>query len=105
MRTLFARSRSRRCLLLAIAVLTLRPDERAWAQDQQQVLVLYSTRRDAQIVVVGDRELQRILGQGLPGGIDYYSEDLDDSRFGLPEYEKAFRDSLGLKYERQRFDL
>ena len=32
---------------------------------QKQVLVLYSTRRDAQIAVVGERELPRILEQGL----------------------------------------
>ena len=45
----------------------LGPVEAALAADgQKQVLVLYSTRRDAQIAVVGDRELPRILEQGLP---------------------------------------
>ena len=50
------------------------------AQDQKQVLVLYSNRRDAQIVTVGDRELPRILNDGHPDGIDYYSEVIDRVR-------------------------
>ena len=52
----------------------------AWAQPQKQVLVVYSTRRDAQIVAIGERELPRILEQGL-GRLDYYSEYIDDARF------------------------
>jgi signal transduction histidine kinase len=79
---------------------------RAWSADEQKrVLVLYQPRRDSQVVVVGDRELPPLLGNGLPGGVDYYSEALDQSRFLNPEYQRAFRDSLHLKYERHRFDL
>jgi signal transduction histidine kinase len=74
-------------------------------QRQKQVLVLYSTRRDAQIVVVGDRELQQIFGNGIPDGVDYYSEALDQGRFSHPEYQGAFRDSLRLKYQLQHFDV
>jgi len=59
---------------------------------QKQVLVLYSTRRDAQIVVVGDREMPRILAGGLPEGLDYYSEFIDSARFQHQDYQDAFRD-------------
>jgi two-component sensor histidine kinase len=72
---------------------------------QKRVLALYTTRRDAQIVVVGDRELQRMFAEGLPGGVDYYSEHIDQARFAHADYETAFRDSLRLKYQQQRFDL
>ena len=64
-----------------------------------------ATRRDAQIAVVGDRVLEPLLGKGLPGGVDYYSEGLDQARFAHADYQTAFRDSLRLKYEQQRFDL
>jgi hypothetical protein len=80
----------------------------AMAQDpdrQKQVLVLYATRRDAQIAVVGDRVLEPFLGSGLPGGIDYYSEGLDQARFAKADYQTAFRNSLRLKYDQQRFNL
>jgi signal transduction histidine kinase len=77
----------------------------AWAADQKQVLVLYSTRRDAQIAVVGDRELPRILEQGLSPGLDYYSEFIDQARFSQIDYQTAFRDFLRLKYEGKAFDL
>ena len=77
----------------------LGPLDVAWAADgQKQVLVLYSTRRDAQISVVGDRELPRILDEGLTEGLDYYSEYIDQARFPDPEYKAAFRDFLRLKY-------
>ena len=78
----------------------------ASAQDRQkQVLVLYSTRRDAQIVVVGDKELPRILEQGLPDGLDYYSEFIDTARFPSAGYAAGFRDFLRVKYGDHRFDL
>ena len=75
----------------------------AWAQPQKQVLVVYSTRRDAQIVAIGERELPRILEQGL-GRLDYYSEYIDDARFSDSAYQDAFRDFLLLKYKDVRFD-
>ena len=75
----------------------------AWAQPQKQVLVVYSTRRDAQIVAIGERELPRILEQGL-GRVDYYSEYIDDARFSDSAYQDAFRDFLLLKYKDVRFD-
>ena len=87
MRRSFTRGPFGRWLLIATAVVALRLGDTAWAQErQQQVLVLYSTRRDAQIVVVGDRELPQILGDGLPAGIDYYTEHIDQARFSHAEY-------------------
>ena len=106
MRRSFTRGPFSPRLLIATTVVTLLLGDRAWAQERQkQVLVLYSTRQDSQIVIVGDRELQRILGKGLPGGIDYYTEHIDQARFSHAEYEVAFRDSLRLKYEHHRFDV
>lgn len=72
---------------------------------QKQVLVLYATRRDAQIVVVGDRELPRILETGLSEGVDYYSEFIDNARFPSSGYADSFRDYLRVKYSDRRFDL
>jgi signal transduction histidine kinase len=72
---------------------------------QKQVLVLYSARRDSQIAKVGDRELPRILEADLPQSVDYYSEFMDVPRFQDPEYSRAFRDYLVLKYKGHHFDL
>jgi signal transduction histidine kinase len=75
----------------------------ALAPPQKHVLVVYSTRRDAQVVAVGERELPRILEQGL-GTLDYYSEYIDQARFPDNGYQTAFRDFLRLKYQNVRFD-
>ena len=53
----------------------------------------------------GDRELPRMLEQGLGGDLDYYSEFIDQARFPDAEYQTAFRDFLRVKYRGQRFDL
>jgi signal transduction histidine kinase len=74
-------------------------------QDQKQVLVLYSVRRDAQLVIVGERELTRILKKGISGGIDYYSEFIDQGRFDQPDYVAALRDFLRSKYKAKTFDV
>jgi signal transduction histidine kinase len=66
---------------------------------------VYSTRRDAQIVSVGDRDLPRILERGLTQEVDYYSEFLDEARFANRDYRAAFRDFLRLKYSDHWFDL
>ena len=73
--------------------------------DQKQVLVIYAARRDTQIAVVGDRELPPLLEQGLPEGVDYYTEYLDGARFPDAGYREGFRDFLGVKYRGHRFDL
>ena len=77
----------------------------AFAADQTRVLVLYAARRDAQIAIVGDRELPLLLERGLPAGLDYYSEYLDLVRSEDPTYQAGFRDYLLLKYSGIRFDL
>jgi signal transduction histidine kinase len=72
---------------------------------QKAVLVLYATRRDAQIVTVADRELPQVLEEGIPEGIDFYSEFLDQARFARADYRNAFRNFLALKFRDLRFDL
>jgi hypothetical protein len=95
----------RRWVLIALAVCAVVPDSTAWAAGQNRVLVVYSTRRDAQIVSVGDRDLPRILERGLTQEVDYYSEFLDEARFANRDYRAAFRDFLRLKYSDHWFDL
>jgi signal transduction histidine kinase len=93
-------------LPIAVVLAELQSAGAAWAaQRQKQVLVLYSTRRDSQIVIVGERELPRILDSGLGEGVDYYSEYIDRARFPDMLYQTGFRDFLRLKYERHLFDL
>jgi signal transduction histidine kinase len=77
----------------------------AFASEQKQVLVLYSTRRDSQASILGDRELPRILERGLGESLDYYSEYIDLGRFPEPGYQKAFSDFLRTKYQGHRFDV
>jgi signal transduction histidine kinase len=91
-------------LLLAVVELASAGSLHA-AQGQKQVLVLYSTRSDAQIAIVGERELPRVLESGLGGALDYYSEYFDRGRFPDAAYELAFSDFLRLKYKGHEFDL
>jgi len=78
----------------------------AWAQNEQkQVLVLFSTRRDAQIVAISERVLPQILDKAAPEGVDYYSEYIDQARFPDEKYQLALRDFLRLKYQDKKFDL
>jgi signal transduction histidine kinase len=91
-------------LILAACVWIGRTDS-ALAQDgQKQVLVLFSTGRDAQVSILSERELPRILDRGLGRSLDYYSEFIDSGRFPDPHYQAAFRDFLRLKYRGRRFD-
>src|SRR4029079_3080611 len=106
MRTLTCGAWFRRRLVAFVVALAARLPGHALAQSvQRQVLVLYSARRDAQIVTVGEREFPRILDQGLREGLDYYSEYIDRSRFPEDSYKTAFRDFLRLKYQDKRFDV
>jgi signal transduction histidine kinase len=78
------------------------------AAGTKHVLVLYSTSRAAPISVAGERDLPRILEQGLDQDLDqalaYYSEYIDQGRFPDPDYQRAFHDFLRVKYQGQRFD-
>jgi len=94
------------CCFWTLALIAAGGSPVAWAAaGQKQALVLYSTRRDAQIAVVGEREFPRVLEAGLAEGLDYYSEYIDGGRFPDPEYRVAFRDFLRLKYKDHRFDV
>jgi signal transduction histidine kinase len=73
--------------------------------DHKQVLVLHSSRRDAQFSIISESELPRLLDVGLARNLDYYSEFIDISRFPQPSYRAAFREFLELKYQGVRFDL
>jgi signal transduction histidine kinase len=91
-------------LILAVAM-ALVPARASAANERKQVLVLFSMRRDTQIAIVGDREMPRLLERGLSRKIDYYSEYIDAGRSSDPQYQKAFRQYLALKYGGARLDL
>ena len=98
----------RRWLFISLALAILGPAEPAWAANgatAKEVLVLHSTRRDALMSVAGDRELPRVIEQGLRHDLQYYSEYIDLGRFPDPAYRAAFRDFLRVKYKGQRFDV
>jgi signal transduction histidine kinase len=105
------RFRTRPTSLWCIAILVLAAmfelaDVPVWAQtSQKHVLVLYATRRDAQIALIGDREIPRILDAALEDGVDYHSEYIDRARFGSSDYRKAFGSFLRSKYNGQQFDV
>ena len=81
---------------VAVALLELAGPSAVQAaqENQPQVLILYSTRRDAEIATIVDRELPRIISEGLGGPLDHYSEYIDLSRFPDPKYQAGFRDFL-----------
>ena len=92
--------------MLGIGLAELFVCSAAWAQNQQkQVLMLFSTRRDAQIVAISERVLPQLLDQAAPEGVDYYSEYIDQARFPDEKYQLALRDFLRLKYQDKTFDL
>lgn len=75
------------------------------SERQTQVLVIYATRRDAQLAVVGERDLPRLFEDGLDGRLDYYTEFIDPGRFEESDYQEALGAFLQKKYEDHRFDL
>jgi len=90
-------------LLAAVSELAANP---AWAQtSQKKVLVLYSTRRDAQVSLTGDREIPRLLDAALDEDVDYHSEYIDRARFQGSDYRKVFGSFLRSKYAGQQFDV
>src|SRR4051812_33857941 len=95
------RSPLRRCLLAALIVLgPFALGGTGYAQTaQKRVLVLYTTRRDSQFSMIGERELPRILDAGLSRNLDYYAEFVDPARSPEPAYMTAFRDFVRQKYQ------
>jgi signal transduction histidine kinase/ActR/RegA family two-component response regulator len=90
---------------LSIALAQVAAPSLAYAQSEgKQVLVLYSTRPDAQLSIIGESRLPRTLDAGHAQDLVYYSEFIDDSTFPESAYP-AFREFLRLKYQGTRFDL
>src|SRR4051812_22758371 len=71
---------------------------------QTRVLVLYSTRRDGQFSIIGERELPRILDVGPSPNLDYYAEFIDLARSSEPGSRTTSRISLRQKSKGGRFD-
>jgi signal transduction histidine kinase len=103
-------SRSRlqpaRWLLIVVVIsASLAPAHATPASDRQcRVLVLHSSRRDAFIALMTDRELPRLIGAGLHEPVDYHAEYIDLPRFPDAGYQAAFRDFLRLKYHDIQLD-
>jgi signal transduction histidine kinase len=101
---LFRPGRSPRWIAALVLLALVSPAVEALAA-QKQVLVLYATRRDAQVAVLADRELPTMLEDLLGEKLDYYAEYLDLARFPGVGYQSAVRDFLQVKYKDQTFDL
>jgi signal transduction histidine kinase len=98
----------RRQALLAVALTTCGLAPLANAQDTdrpKQILVLNSTRQNEQFYVVSEREMPRLLTEGLGEPVDFYTEYFDFDRFPQPDYETVYLDLLRRKYKEKRFDL
>jgi hypothetical protein len=76
-------------LAAALAFALVLVDAASAKMREKQVLVLYAARRDAQIAVVADRELPRILEESFARRVDYYSEFIDQSRFPSDDFAAA----------------
>ena len=102
-------SRRSRFLPWASATLAVIVTSFVWvthaSADQKTVLVLYATRSDARISVMGDRELPRRLERGLGQRVNHFSEHLDLARFPDAQYRTAIADFLHLKYGQHQLDL
>src|SRR4051794_32753785 len=80
----------------------------AWTADAQpedkRVLVLYSTRPDAQLSIIGESKLPEILNFDPAQSVVHYSEFIDVTTFPERAHD-ALLEFLRLKYEGIRFDL
>jgi signal transduction histidine kinase len=98
--------RRRALLAIALTACVLGPLAKAQGADRpKQVLVLNSTRQNEQFYVVSEREVPKLLAEGLGERVDYYTEYFDYHRFPHPDYEGVYLDFLRQKYEGRRFDL
>src|SRR5262245_12562121 len=75
------------------------------AGSPKNVLFLSVARPDEQFSVVSEREMPKLLTEGLEANVDYYSEYLDHLRFSPAVYEQVYLDFLRRKYEAIRIDL
>ncbi len=93
-------------LVVALAACVLAPLARAQdANRSKQVLVLNSARQNEQFYVVSEREMPRLLTEGLGNDVDFYTEYFDVGRFPHPDYETVYLDFLRRKYKERRLDL
>ncbi len=98
--------RSIRCQALLGAILAgLITGDPANASPSKDVLVLNSTRHNEQFYVVSEREMPRLLADGLGQRVNVYSEYLDANRFPQSEHPTTYVDFLRRKYAGQHFDL
>ena len=100
--------RAARLALLAMALLAGALESLASAQPAggpKQVLVLSSTRQDEQFSIVAEREVPKLLAEGLNERVDYYTEYFDFLRFPQPDYHSVYLEFLRQKYEGRHFDL
>jgi len=98
--------RARRLIWILVSGLSLIPAvSLAQETGQKKVLVVYSTRRDTQLPTMADREIPKLLQQGLSAAPDFYSEHIDAARFPEAPYQAAFREYLRLKYLGKHFDV
>src|SRR5580765_6826653 len=93
-------------LAVAFAACVLAPLARAQdANRSKQVLVLNSARQNEPFYVVSEREMPRLLTEGLGESVDFYAEYFDVGRFPHPDYETVYLDFLRRKYNERRLDL
>jgi signal transduction histidine kinase len=90
---------------LVVLLLSIQTATAVAQVNEKRALVLYATRRDAQISIVGEREISRILDAAVPKGVDLYSEYIDRARFPDASYRAGFADFLRVKYAGTRFDV
>src|SRR5437899_106050 len=76
------------CVLLCLAV---RPAHTAGGDAQKRVLLVHMLRRDPPVSTGAEDVYRKVLGDALGSQLDYYSEYIDERRFGKPQYRSALR--------------
>jgi signal transduction histidine kinase len=93
-------------LAVALTVCVLAPLASAQNPNRsKQVLVLNSARQNEQFYVISEREMPRLLTEGLGESVDFYAEYFDVGRFPHPDYETVYLDFLRRKYKERHLDL
>jgi signal transduction histidine kinase len=93
-------------LAVALTVCVLAPLASAQNPNRsKQVLVLNSARQNEQFYVISEREMPRLLTEGLGDDVDFYTEYFDVGRFPHPDYETVYLDFLRRKYKERHLDL